>query len=152
MIVGVIFAVIAVYLVISTILGLLIWVAIIAVPALAIVAAIKLTHRSGAKTVKRERVTSRPVKGIVDCVGEQLSIGDTVRAGTGFDGPMELAFSRGVIVEVGRGKAGGSSRPVAASARRRRRPLFGAARGGGGLACPGRSTVRGGGSAPRGGA
>lgn len=105
MIGGVIFAVIAVYLVISAILGLLIWVAIIAVLAFAIVAAIKLTHRSGAKTVKRERVTSRPAKGIVDCVGERLSIGDTVRAGTGFDGPMELAFSRGVIVEVGRGKA-----------------------------------------------
>jgi hypothetical protein len=104
-IVGVIFAVIAVYLVISTILGLLIWVAIIAVLAFAIVAAIKLTHRAGTKTVKRERVTNRPAKGIVDCVGENLSIGDTVRAGTGFDGPMELAFSRGVIVKVGRGKA-----------------------------------------------
>ncbi|MCW2862040.1 MAG: hypothetical protein JWP48_3748 [Actinoallomurus sp.] len=104
-IVGVIFAVTAVYLVISTILGLLIWVAIIAVLALAIVAAIKLTHRSAAKTVERERVTSRTAKGIVDCVGENLSIGDIVRAGTGFDGPMELAFSRGVIVKVGRGKA-----------------------------------------------
>jgi hypothetical protein len=105
MVVGVIFAVIAVYLVISTILGLLIWVAIIAVLALAIVTAIKLAHRSPAKTVKRERVSGRASTGIVDCVGEKLGIGDTVRAGTGFDGPMELAFSRGVIVKVGRGKA-----------------------------------------------
>jgi hypothetical protein len=104
-VVGVIFAVIAVYLVISTILGLLIWVAVIAVLAVAIVAAIKLFHRSAAKTGKRERVTSRPAKGVVDCVGENLSVGDTVRAGTGFDGPMELAFSRGVIVKVGHGKA-----------------------------------------------
>jgi hypothetical protein len=42
---------------------------------------------------------------IVDCAGESLKIGDTVRAGTGFDGPMELAFGQGVIVKVGRGKA-----------------------------------------------
>ena len=106
-IVGVIGAVIAVYLVISTIIGLLIWVAIFAVLAFAIAMAIKLARRPAkqAKAPKRAAVTGKPVKGIVDCAGERLSVGDTVRAGTGFDGPMELAFGHGVIVKVGRGKA-----------------------------------------------
>lgn len=103
MVAGAIGAVIAVYLVISTIIGLLVWAALFIVLALAIAVAIKCIRAAG--TVKERRVRSKPAKGIVDCAGESLSIGDTVRAGAGFDGPMELAFGRGVVVKVGREKA-----------------------------------------------
>lgn len=103
MVAGAIGAVIAVYLVISMIIGLLIWAAFFIVLALAVVAAVKLTR--AADGVKERRVKTKPAKGIVDCTGESLRIGDTVRAGAGFDGPMELAFGRGVVVKVGSGKA-----------------------------------------------
>jgi hypothetical protein len=103
MVVGAIGVVIAVYLVISTIIGLMIWAAFFIVLALAVAAAVKLTR--AADDVKERRVKTKPAKGIVDCTGESLRIGDTVRAGAGFDGPMELAFGRGVVVKVGRGKA-----------------------------------------------
>jgi hypothetical protein len=103
MVAGAIGAVIAVYLVISTIIDLLVWAAFFIVPALAIAVAIKCTRAAG--TVKERHVRSKPAKGIVDCAGESLSIGDTVRAGAGFDGPMELASGRGVVIKVGHGKA-----------------------------------------------
>lgn len=105
MVTGVLGTVIAAYLVISAIIGMLIWVALFVVLALVIGAAVKLTRRSAASVVKGQRIRNRSAKGIVDCAGETLRIGDTVRPGTGFDGPMELAFSRGVVVKVGRGKA-----------------------------------------------
>lgn len=69
--------------------------------ALAAAAAVKLTRGPSAGGARRVR----PAEGIVDCAGQRLSIGDTVRAGAGFDGPMELGFGRGVVVKVGRGKA-----------------------------------------------
>lgn len=50
-------------------------------------------------------IRGRRAESIVDCTGESLRIGDTVRAGAGFDGPMELGFGRGVVVKVGHGKA-----------------------------------------------
>jgi hypothetical protein len=96
-------AVIAVYLVISAIIGLLAWAAFFIVLALAIAVAIKYTRAAG--DTKERRIESTPAKGIVDCAGESLRIGDNVRAGAGFDGPMELAFGRGVVVKLGRGKA-----------------------------------------------
>lgn len=102
---GVIGVVIAGYLVVSTIIGLLMWVAPLAVLVLAVVVAIMCTRRTATAAVREKRVGSKPATGIVDCAGECLRIGDTVRAGAGFDGPMEPAFSRGVIVKVGRGKA-----------------------------------------------
>ncbi len=68
--------------------------------ALAVAAAIKLTRGPSAYAARDGRATD-----IVDCAGESLGIGDTVRAGAGFDGPMELGFGRGVVVRVGRGKA-----------------------------------------------
>jgi hypothetical protein len=104
-VVGVIGAVIAVYLAVSAIIGLLMLVAIFAVLVLAVVAAVKIGRRTAAASLQGKRVRTKSAKGIVDCAGESLRIGDTVRAGAGFDGPMELAFSRGVIVKVGRGKA-----------------------------------------------
>lgn len=100
---GAIGAAIAVYLVISEIIGLLAWAAFFIVLALAIAVAIKCTRAVGGS--EERRVESKPTKGIVDCAGESLRIGDTVRASTGFDGPMELAFGRGVVVKLGRGKA-----------------------------------------------
>ena len=105
MIVGAIIAAIISYLVISTVIDLLIWVAIFVVLALVIVTVIKLIRRSAAVATRGSRSKPTLVQGIVDCVGESLKIGDTVRAGTGFDGPMELTFGRGVVVKVGRGKA-----------------------------------------------
>jgi hypothetical protein len=104
-VVGAIVAVIALYLAISAILGLLIWVAIIAVLALAVAAAIRLTRRPATVSVTDERVRNRTPKGHADCAGETLAVGDHVRAALGFDGPIELAFSRGVVVGLGRGKA-----------------------------------------------
>ena len=71
--------------------------------ALAAGAAVKLTRGPSAGAMSKRR--RRPAEGIVDCAGRSLSIGDTVRAGAGFDGPMELGFGRGVVVKVGRGKA-----------------------------------------------
>ncbi|MGH3380815.1 MAG: hypothetical protein ACRDP6_39385 [Actinoallomurus sp.] len=105
MIVGAISAMIISYVVISTVIGPLIWVAIFAVLALVIVTMIKFTRRSAAVVTRGSRIRPELVQGIVDCAGENLKIGDTVRAVTGFDGPMELAFGRGVVVKVGRGKA-----------------------------------------------
>lgn len=107
MAVGALAAIIAVYLVVSAILGFLIWAAIIGVSAFAIVTAVRLSRGSAAKTARRDRVERGRGRGqgIVDCTGEPLLAGDTVRAGTGFDGPMELAFSRGVIVRLGQRKA-----------------------------------------------
>lgn len=100
---GVIGAVIAIFLAVSALIGPLTWVALFAVLALAVVT-LKITHRPAVSRPEK-RVRARPAKGIVDCTGENLRIGDSVRAGAGFDGPMELAFSRGVIVKVGHGKA-----------------------------------------------
>jgi hypothetical protein len=71
--------------------------------ALAAGAAVKLTRGPSAGAVRKRR--GGPAEGIVDCTGQRLGIGDTVRAGAGFDGPMELGFGRGVVVKVGRGKA-----------------------------------------------
>jgi hypothetical protein len=107
---AVIGAVIAVYLAVSAIIGLLIWIAIFAVLALAVVAAVTIARRPATafrkeKRVRTKRVSTKSARDIVDCAGESLRIGDTVRAGADFDGPMELAFSRGVIVKIGRGKA-----------------------------------------------
>jgi hypothetical protein len=103
MVAGAIGAVIAVYLVISAIIGPLAWAAFFVVLVLAMAVAVKYTRAAGA--IKEKRIESKPTKGIVDCSGESLRIGDTVRAGAGFDGPMELAFGRGVVVKLGRGKA-----------------------------------------------
>lgn len=102
MIVGAICTVIVGYLVVSTLIGSLIWVAILTVLALAMV---MLIRRSATDAAKERRVRFRVAQGIVDCTGESLRIGDKVRAGIGFDGPMELGFGRGVVVKVGRGKA-----------------------------------------------
>lgn len=104
-VVGMIGAMVAVYLIISTIVAVLTWVTIFVVPALVIVAVIKLRHRTAVSATSGIRGKTKPAKGIVDCTGESLKIGDTVRAGTGFDGPMELTFGRGVVVKVGHGKA-----------------------------------------------
>ena len=100
---GAIGAVIAVYLVISAIIDLVVWAAFLIVLAFAVAVAIKYTRTVGG--TKEGHVENRPAKGIVDCAGESLRIGDIVRAGAGFDGPMELAFGRGVVVKFGRGKA-----------------------------------------------
>jgi hypothetical protein len=75
------------YLAISAIIGPFTWVAIFIV--LTLVAMIKLATRSAADAVTERRVKEGPSRGVVDCAGESLRIGDTVRAGTGFDGPME---------------------------------------------------------------
>jgi hypothetical protein len=99
---GAIGAVIAVYLVISAI-DLVVWAAFLIVLALAVTVAVKYTRAAGG--TKERRIENKPVKGIVDCAGESLRIGDNVRAGAGFDGPMELAFGRGVVVKLGREKA-----------------------------------------------
>lgn len=96
---GLIVAVIAVYLVVSAILGLLIWAAFLGVLVLAVVVAVRLTRASAATTPGRDRGRSR---GTVDCAGETLRAGDAVRAGPGFDGPVELAFGRGEIVRLTR--------------------------------------------------
>src|SRR5690348_6300079 len=98
-------AVIAVYLAVSAIIGLSTWVAAFAVLVLAAVATARAAHRPAEASRGDKRVGAGAAEGIVDCAGERLRIGDTVRAGAGFDGPMELAFGRGVIVKVGRGKA-----------------------------------------------
>ncbi|HZE32597.1 MAG TPA: hypothetical protein VE198_14305 [Actinoallomurus sp.] len=100
---GAIGAAIAVYLVISAIIDLLVWAAFFIVLALAVAVAIKYARAAGG--TKERRIENKPAKGIVDCAGESLRIGDNVRAGSGFDGPMELAFGRGVVVKLGRGKA-----------------------------------------------
>jgi hypothetical protein len=100
---GVIGAVIAVYLVISAILDLVVWAVFFIVLALAVAVAVKYTRAAGG--TKERRIENKPVTGIVDCAGESLRIGDDVRAGAGFDGPMELAFGRGVVVKLGREKA-----------------------------------------------
>jgi hypothetical protein len=100
---GAIGAVIAVYLVISAVIGLLSGVAFCVVLALAIAVAIKCTRAVGGS--RERRIESKPATGIVDCAGESLRIGDTVRASAGFDGPMELGFGRGVVVKLGHGKA-----------------------------------------------
>ena len=78
---------------------------IVVVLALVIVTMIKLTRRSATVATWASRSRPKLVQGLVDCTGESLKIGDTVRAGTGFDGPMELTFGRGVVVKVGQGKA-----------------------------------------------
>lgn len=80
-------------------------VAVVLALALAAGAAVKLTRGPSADALRERRVRYRPGEGIADCAGQRLSIGDTVRAGTGFDGPMELGFGRGVVVRVGHGKA-----------------------------------------------
>jgi hypothetical protein len=88
---------------IATVTGPPVRVAGVLALALAAGAAVKLTRGPSAGAVRKRRV--RAAEGIVDCTGQSLGIGDTVRAGAGFDGPMELGFSRGVVVKVGRGKA-----------------------------------------------
>jgi hypothetical protein len=103
MVAGAIGAVIAVYLVISAIIGLPAWAAFFIAAAPAIAVAVDYTR--AAAGIKERRIESKPAKTIVDCAGESLRIGDDVRASTGFDGPMELAFGRGVVVKLGRGKA-----------------------------------------------
>jgi hypothetical protein len=105
MAVGALAAATAVDRAIATITGPPARVAAVLVLALAVGAAVKLTRGPAADAVREKRVRSRPATGIVDCAGQSLSIGDTVRAGAGFDGPMELGFGRGVVVKVGRGKA-----------------------------------------------
>jgi hypothetical protein len=105
MAVGALAAAIAVDRAISPITGPTARVAVVLVLALAAGTAVRLTRGPVADTVRERRVRSRPATGIVDCAGQSLSIGDTVRAGAGFDGPMELGFGRGVVVKVGRGKA-----------------------------------------------
>lgn len=81
-------------LVVSVATGLSAWWAVLAAPILL------------AATIRRVRGTdAADDTGIVDCTGARLTIGDRVRGGTGFDGPMELAFGRGVVVKVGHGKA-----------------------------------------------
>jgi hypothetical protein len=99
--VGIVAAVIAIYLIISAIIGMLIWVAVLALLVLAIAGAIRLACRP-TRTIP---VNSKPVKGNADCAGERLSVGDTVRPGIDFDGPIDLAFGHGVIIKLGRGKA-----------------------------------------------
>jgi hypothetical protein len=83
----------AVYLVVAVTTGLSAWWAVLVAPILV------------AATFRRVRGTDAGDTGIVDCTGTRLTIGDRVRGGTGFDGPMELAFGRGVVVKVGHGKA-----------------------------------------------
>jgi hypothetical protein len=100
---GAIGALIAVYLVISATIDLSAWAAFFIVLALAIAVAIRYTRAAGG--IAERRIESKPTKGIVDCAGEGLRKGDNVRACAGFDGPMELAFGRGVVVKLGRGKA-----------------------------------------------
>lgn len=78
--------------------------AVVLTLALAAGAAVRLA-RGPADATRARRARTRPAKGIVDGAGQSLSIGDTVRAGAGFDGPMELGFGRGVVVKVGHGKA-----------------------------------------------
>jgi hypothetical protein len=96
MVVGALAAVIAVYPMVTTITGLPVLMAVLVVLTLAV--AVAVTHGPGG-------LGEKPADGIVDCTGESLRIGDTVRAGAGFDGPMELGFGRGVVVKVGHGKA-----------------------------------------------
>ncbi|GLY73214.1 hypothetical protein [Actinoallomurus iriomotensis] len=99
---GAIGAVTATLLVVSVVPDPVGWIAAAVVTASAVPAAVTVTRRPMADTVWRKRT---PAEGIVDCAGQSLGIGDTVRAGDGFDGPMELGFGRGVVVKVGRGKA-----------------------------------------------
>jgi hypothetical protein len=77
------------------------WAAAAVVPAFAVAAA-PFARRPAAHSARGDRTAEG---GIVDCAGRRLGIGDTVRAGDGFDGPMELGFGRGVIVKVAQGKA-----------------------------------------------
>lgn len=102
---GVAGAAIAVYLAISALIGLSTRIAVLTVLVVAVVAAVRTAHRPAPASRRERRVRAGSAEGIVDCAGERLRVGDVVRAGAGFDGPMELAFGRGVIVKVGRGKA-----------------------------------------------
>lgn len=79
--------------------------AIFAVPVAAVAASATISGRRTTAYRGEEQVRAGTARGIDIHTGECLRIGDTVRAGAGFDGPMELAFGRGVIVKVGRGKA-----------------------------------------------
>jgi hypothetical protein len=99
---GAIGAVTAVFLVVSASPGPVGWIATAVVMASAVPVAVTFTRRPAAEAVRRKPT---PAEGIVDCAGQSLDIGDAVRAGDGFDGPMELGFGRGVVVKVGRGKA-----------------------------------------------
>jgi hypothetical protein len=103
--VGALAAAVAVDRAIATITGPPARAAVVLALALATGAAVRLTRGPSADAGREGRGTSRPATGIVDCAGQSLSIGDSVRAGAGFDGPMELGFGRGVVVKVGRGKA-----------------------------------------------
>jgi hypothetical protein len=86
----------------ATLIGPMTWTAAAVVPAFALATALTLTRWP---VVTAGRGRPAPGDGIVDCAGERLRIGDTVRGETGFDGPMELGFGRGVVVKVGQGKA-----------------------------------------------
>lgn len=103
---GAIGAVITVYPAVTAIAGTPPRIAIAAmlVVAVGVVVSVAVSGRSAAFRGDGH-VRARPDTGIVDCTGAGLRTGDTVRADAGFDGPMELAFGRGVIVKVGRGKA-----------------------------------------------
>ena len=104
---GAIGAVITVYPAVTAIAGTPPRIAIAAmlVVAVGVVASVAVNGRPATAFRGDEHVRARPDTGIVDYTGAGLRIGDTVRADAGFDGPMELAFGRGVIVKVGRGKA-----------------------------------------------
>lgn len=76
-------------------------VAVLVVLAVAVAAAVGLTRGPTVSSGGR-RARETPA---LDCAGRSLRIGDAVRGGAGFDGPMELGFGRGVVVKVGHGKA-----------------------------------------------
>lgn len=100
--VGAIAAVIAGCSVAALVTGAPAWVAALVVLAVAIAAAVGFTRGPTAVTAGDRRARERSA--VVDCAGRSLRIGDAVRGGDGFDGPMELAFGRGVVVKVGHGK------------------------------------------------
>jgi hypothetical protein len=79
-------------LVIWTVIGLPNWAAVLAAAAFAVAVVLRLARRPADVVLS-------------DASGERLNVGDTVRAGAGFDGPMELSFGWGVVVKVGPDKA-----------------------------------------------
>jgi len=103
MVAGALAVAIAVDRAVSTITGPPARVAVVLLLTLAAGAAVRLVGGPAADAVRGRCPGGGP--GVVDCTGQSLGIGDTVRAGAGFDGPMELGFGRGVVVKVGRGKA-----------------------------------------------
>lgn len=87
--VGVIFALITLYFVVSTVIGLLMMAVFWGLAILAVVGVVSLVRRTSSTPRVRK---AQPVPAEVP-----LAVGDTVRPTAAFDGPMELAFCDGTV-------------------------------------------------------